>query len=227
MSAELEHWDKYWSDKKGPLHTDDSPEYYAKYAKELALLFSKEKYDKVLELGAGSGDFYELLNFHKADYYKGTDLSQTMLDEFAKQFPQANLEKASAHDYLDNKKYDLIYSNGVMQNLDDSMLREHFLNAEKMLANGGEIIDASLPWSVHRKAFMMLKLGPPYSTRSKAGIKSSLLWLANITKLKRDSMGHWRTPNQISKIASEFGLTGEYIGSMYYPYRFHAILKRA
>ena len=44
--------------------------------------------------------------------------------------------------------------------------------------------------------------------------------------IRRDSMGHWYTPLQVAKTAEEFGLRVECYGSMHYPYRFHAVLRR-
>ena len=227
MANELEYWNKFWKDKRQPLHGSTTPEHYDRYANELKVLFGKSDYNRVLELGCGTGVFYQRLGFNEADYYKGIDLSESMLEEFRGSHPEVDLQRASAHDYLDDKKYDLIYSNGVMQHLDRNMLRRHFLNAEKMLSEGGEIIDASLPWKTHRKAYRMRKLTPPYSSLNKTAIKSVIAMMLETTAIRKDSMGHWYTPHQVVKAAEEFGLRVEFYGSMLYPYRFHAVSRRA
>ena len=162
MADELEYWNRFWSGKRHPLHGFAAPEHYDRYADELKALFRKDGYGRVLELGCGTGIFYKRLGFNSVDYYKGTDLSESMLEEFRRSSPDVVLQRASAHDYLDDNKYDLIFSNGVMQHLDRNMLRSHFLHADKMLSDDGEIIDASLPWKTHRKAYRMRKLTPPY-----------------------------------------------------------------
>ena len=226
MGNELRYWNRYWQGKRDPEHGCVSPQQYDKYAQELRVLFRNSGYEHILELGCGTGVFYELLGFDRADYYKGIDWSESMLEEFSRTHHGVVLQRASAQDYLDDKKYDLIYSNGVMQCLDADNLRRHFTNAEKMLSDDGEIIDASLPWKIHRRAYAMRKIRPPYTSLSTVALKSTIVWLMNRFKIGRDSLGYWYTPSQIAKIAMEFGLKGEFYGSMCYPYRFHVVLRR-
>lgn len=223
---ELEYWNRFWSGKRCPLHFSASAEHYDNYADELKVLFRKGGYDRVLELACGTGVFYERLGFDAAAGYKGIDLSESMLEEFRKLHPDVVLQRTSAHDYLDENKYDLIYSNALVQYLDKRMLRSHFLNAEKMLSEGGEIIDASVPWRIHSRAFGMKKLTPPYHSLNKAALKSTVAWMLHITGIKQDKNGNWYTPRQVAKMAEEFGLVAEFFGSMHYPYRFHVVLRR-
>ena len=226
MRNELDYWDRFWKGKRHPLHGSATPQHYDGYADELKVLFRKNGYNRILELGCGTGIFYQRLGFNKADYYKGIDLSESMLDEFRAFSPDVVLQRASAHDYLDDNKYDLIFSNGVMQHFNREMLRNHFFNAAKMLSEDGEIIDASIPWKTHRMAYRIRKLTPPYNSLNKATIKSVIALVLEMLRIIKDSMGHWYAPYQVAKIAREFGLRVGFYGSMYYPYRFHAVLRR-
>lgn len=226
MRDELEYWNRFWKGKRHPLHGSSTPEYYDRYADELKVLFRKNGYKRILELGCGSGVFYKRLGFNGANYYKGIDFSESMLEEFERTFPDVVLQSASAHEYLDDNKYDLIFSNGVMQHLDRNMLRNHFLNADKMLSEDGEIIDASIPWKTHRMAYRKRKLTPPYNSLNKAAIKSVTALMLEMAGTRKDSMGRWYTPHQVAETAKEFGLRVEFFGSMHYPYRFHAVLRR-
>jgi cyclopropane fatty-acyl-phospholipid synthase-like methyltransferase len=222
MASEIEYWQKFWRDKTDPLHTHNNKNYYENYGKELSLLLPSQV-KSVLELGCGSGSLYEPLGFNKVEHYVGIDLSVKMLDTFRETYPGLLLLEGRADTYKDNNKYDLIFTNGVIQYLSKEMLKEQINNALTMLTENGVIIHSSIPWKVLKKHYFLGQLMPPYKLN---GVKACLSYIASSIGLKKDKMGHWYSTCDVEEIANDFDLSAKYYGSMYYPYRFHVTLKR-
>ena len=222
MTKEREIWKAFWEYKTDPLHTHSDKQYYNDYGRELSVLLPS-KINAVLELGCGSGSLYEPLGFDKASIYVGIDLSESMLGEFRSAHPELTLQQGSADTYKDNNRYDLIFTNGVIQYLSVDMLRNQIRNALDMLAEDGIIIHSSIPWKIMKKQYAIGHLMPPYGKR---GIKAYIYYWATSLGLKKDSMGRWYSISDFKNMASEFDLTVRFYGSMYYPYRFHVILKK-
>jgi len=223
VNDQEEYWENFWEDQNEPLHARSTDEYYAEFSVELLWLLQGRESGRVLELGCGSGEFYDRLGFSSAKSYLGTDLSASMLEAFEARHPGVQLQKASAHQFSDDQQFDLIYSNGVMQNLSVDMLRSHFELAAGMLSPDGLIVDASIPWAVHKYPYRAGNLKPPY----RFSIRPAASWALTAMKLRRDQLGYWYTPKDLDDSASEFGLVGEFRGSISYPYRFHALFHKA
>lgn len=223
MTAEVDYWKEFWGDKTDPLHSYSNREYYESYGKELSVLLPP-KVDSILELGCGSGSLYEPLGFNKANTYVGIDLSQSMLDKFRASYPDLSLLEGSADNYKDNNKYDLIFTNGVIQYFSIDMLRKQISSALEMLTENGVIIHSSIPWKVMKKQYITGNLMPPYKSHN---AKAFLLYWATSFGIKKDNMGRWYSIRDFEEIANDFGLVVNFHGSMYYPYRFHATLKKA
>lgn len=223
MTSEIEYWKKFWDNKKDPLHTQSNSKYYKDYGKEISTLIPSNV-STVLELGCGSGSLYEPLGFDKLASYVGIDLSEGMLQEFNSMYPDIVLHQGSADSYKDSNLYDLIFTNGVIQYLSLDMLKRQIKNALTMLNDGGMIIHSSIPWKAMRRNYIAGKLMPPYIQRH--GFKVNMYCLATLLGLKKDSMGRWYSIEDFEKTADEFGLTVAFYGSMYYPYRFHVVLKK-
>jgi cyclopropane fatty-acyl-phospholipid synthase-like methyltransferase len=217
---ELGRWQAYWKGKTAPLHHRDEEDYYISHAHELKVLFSRASAESVLEIGCGNGALYQHLDFDRAREYLGVDISDAMLGEFRKRFPNVSLLTASGHSYRDGNKYDLIFSNGVLQNFDRAMLAEHIENAAAMLAPNGRLVCASIPWRSLRRRYLMGAFN-----RRQRNMVWSLLHTARYWH--RDSLGHWYEWQDLRQIAEKQGLTANFHGSIHYPYRFHSVMQLA
>lgn len=223
MSENIAYWKDFWGDKTDPLHTYKHQKHYSEYGKELSVLLPA-KINAVLDLGCGSGALYKPLGFDKANSYLGVDLSKSMLDEFQQVYPNLSLHEGDAGRYKDQNKYDLIFTNAVIQYFSLDMLRQQMENAVGMLSENGTIIHSSIPWKALQKKYDIGYLTRPYKNK---GIKAHLFHLANALGLiKNNTMGRWYSIEEFKTIASEFGLSAKFHGSMYYPYRFHVTLKK-
>ena len=95
--------------------------------------------------------------------------------------------------------------------------------ALEMMTDEGVIIHSSIPWNIMKKQYIVGNLMPPYGGTS---VKKQLLYWALYFGIKKDSMGRWYSIEDFEKIAQEFNLKIQVFGSMYYPYRFHIVLKK-
>ncbi|MEZ6055210.1 MAG: class I SAM-dependent methyltransferase [Planctomycetaceae bacterium] len=207
-------WKAMWEGETTP-HWEVVP-----MAAELSLLFSGAKRDRVLEIGCGNGILFDLLGFSQSENYHGVDLSSSMIDEFRKRKPTVSLSVGPAEKYEDGNQYDLIFSNGLVQYFDLEMLDEMLTRSMRMLAPHGRIIMASIPWRATRNHFYRGDL----TKNPRAGAIQYLKSL--ISSWKGNFMGRWYDPREIQKAADRQGLNLTLAGSLYYPYRFHAIFNR-
>jgi SAM-dependent methyltransferase len=185
----------------------------------LKLLFSEYPVKRVLEIGCGAGDLYSYLGFDRLTY-RGVDFSESMLGEFRKRHPGANLVCAAGDTYRDDGQYDLIFSNQVLQNFDVSMMENHFAGAATMLRPGGVLVCGSLPLKQNRLAF--------YTGEMTSGAKVPLhrkLWVYFLL-FRSDFIGHWFTFREIQGLADRYDFVVSFYGCMLYPYRFHAVCRK-
>lgn len=216
-------WKEFWYTKDDPLHQESTTVHYKRYASELKILFQNEAYDSVLEIGCGNGALYPFLGFESARY-KGIDFSGAMLADFGSKHPNVDLVCADGHSYSDNQKYDLIFSNGVIQYFDRHMLWTHFEMVSKMLSDRGVFVMASIPWVLMRRYYELGKVTGDLNRVAIPGfidkVKSFLFHRV------RNRMGRWYATDEINSIAIEKGFIAENYGSMHYPYRFHTVLRK-
>jgi SAM-dependent methyltransferase len=212
-------WYSYWSNRTDPEHSR-SHVWWSTYAEELRVLWSGRNINSVLEFGCGSGELYKLLGFDKTSYF-GVDFSPSMLSRFRASHPEANLRDGDAANYRDENRYDLIFSNAMAQFLSSRMIERHLLNAAGMLAPGGVIVVASIPWRELRSAYVAGRCSPPFRTKPIQMIRSRVA-----SALGRGGMGIWHNPSEFHVAAASSGLEMELFGSLHYPYRFHAAFVR-
>lgn len=215
----LRKWQKYWNNQTSPYHRCDTQEHYQQYALELKILFGNKVSGTTLEIGCGNGALYEYLGFNLSDSYKGIDFSPTMLEVFKKDYPNVNLECSDGSAYCDNNTYDLIFSNGVIQNFDTEMLKRHFENASKMMNKDSLFICASIPWKSQKIKYLSGELGGVNQPNRIKG------YLSYFKSFRKDSMGFWYDFREITKIARSYDMSIEFYASMHYMYRFHAVMK--
>jgi len=215
-----EKWKKYWQDKSDPLHRANTANHYRSYASELRVLFNDFRPRSVLELGCGNGDLYEYLRFDNADVYKGVDFSPSMIDSFKKAHPAVDLECREASSYSDDKKYDLIFSNGVIQYFDNKMLNNHFVNGKSMMTGNSLFICASLLWKTQRFNYFS---GALKKRRRRSILRGIVVYVRRM--VSGEPMGIWHNPADIVTVAEAYGMTCEFYGSMHYPFRFHVVME--
>jgi cyclopropane fatty-acyl-phospholipid synthase-like methyltransferase len=99
-----------------------------------------DKSKKILELGSGPGNDYGVL---VQDYdITGSDYSETFLKILRKKFNNDRFLKINALTMETEKKYDVIYSNKVLQHLTTENLATSFKKQYEVLNEGGILFHA-------------------------------------------------------------------------------------
>jgi SAM-dependent methyltransferase len=221
-TASVERWRTFWAEKTKPYYPQDTLECYAAHAQELKLLFGTRLPSRVLEIGCGNGALYPFLKFpENGAAYRGVDLSKSMLAVFKQKFPDVEVHCGDGSEYIDTRsRFDLIFSNQVVQFFDRQMLARHIANASAMLNPGGRLVCAAIPWRALRRQY---DAGAFWGDMS----GSKLRWLKSYfgRVLKRGRIGYWHEPHEILKLAQKHGLAAQFYGSFYFLYRFHAVLE--
>ena len=211
---------RFWQGRSDPDWGLDTKEDFDLLVAELRSLIGPRTPHNVLEIGCGNGILFSPLGFDKVAY-RGVDFSQAMLKSFKARYPSVELICTEASSYLDpGTRFDLIFSNGVLQNMDRQMLDRHIGNARAMMHDDSVLVCASIPWKRHESSF--------YSGLHAGNRKASLLTLAiNRTRrlLGRDRMGYWYSPGDFDALGGKHGLSVTIHGSTKFPYRFHAVMK--
>jgi SAM-dependent methyltransferase len=216
----VEKWRSYWSEMSTPTHLSDTTEFYRLYAQELRILFGERPMKRVLEIGCGNGALFPFLGFESCKY-KGVDFSPTMLASFRARFPGIELECCEGSSYFDaGNKYDLIFSNGLIQHFDTLMLDHHFACVRSMMDHDSLFVCALIPWQAHRRSW--------YGGRFSGEGKMSWTKLAKHrvrTALNGDRFGRWYDLRDIAEMARKHGFSVAFHGSIFYMHSFHAVMK--
>lgn len=221
MRSTEQRWKELWSKETRPRHAQDNEAFYRSYSNELMIIVPDVEPLRVLEIGCGTGALYPYLNFDKSKRYRGVDFSDTMLAEFKSRHPSVDIAQADGANYSDAETYDLIFSNGVVQNFTPQMFDTHLATAKTMLAPNGRIIDAMIPWRPARSSYCSGAL----LQSQNAG---ALRYLKVRVAMMRDGfMGHWYDAAELAAHGKKHGLQVKFYGSLHYPYRIHAIFSHA
>lgn len=204
---------EYWQTRNTPEWGSSDPAHFRLMAAELMLLCPPGT-DRMLEIGCGTGSLYPFLTFST---YRGVDFSISMLDVFRRNHPEASLICAEGATYREpNSRYDVIFTNGVIQHFDLPMLRSHFEAARSMMSTHSVLISGSVPWkSQYLQVTSGLALGLG---------RQRQFWKAADTLVRGPGFGRWYSRKQIAGLAADAGLKATFFGSMSYPYRFHAVM---
>lgn len=228
---------KYYSDKTSGLHRESTEHFYALEAQEK--LFHLGKGETLLDFGCGSAD---LLSYYSREFKSlaGVDVSENMLSHAVKRlesFAAKNVELICADDInvwdkLGERRFEVITAAGVVQYLSysqiDAFLRQSLLH----LSPGGRIaffdlIDPRLYWLVKYGFFAEGPLRPSDLLRIPvrfARIAASGVVAAISGKPRGGFIGHAHHPALIRKRARDLNLACRIVRSMYYEYRYHALL---
>ena len=122
------------------------------------------------------------------------------------------------------QKYDLIFSNQVIQYFKPQMLISFIENMKKMMHNKSLLVCAGVP---NKKLRFKYNIGEvtqwhdisPGKSNYSRGLAKYLL------RLYRDPMGYWYSFNDIRKICDRQKLNVKFLGSMHFFYRFHFIIR--
>lgn len=220
MSAKRDiQWLDYWADQDDPQNFAGDQASYEEYGAELRLLLNDLQSGRVLDVGCGDGSLVEPLGFDRAKRFLGIDPSEPMLRAFNKRHPGLETTVGD-HTFRIDEQFDLIFSAAVVQFMDEDMARSHMENCRRMLAPGGRIVWASVPWTRMRWA---------YARRDVTGFPRRTLPLAIAAHMKRrlihDNMGFWHDTPYFSRLAKEHGLSYSFYGSLNYSYRFHSVFE--
>ncbi len=216
----------FWSGQIDPMHRSSNKDYLDAYGKELYFLIEKKTFKSVLEYGCGSGTFFKRLKFDNSNYYLGVDFSESMLETFRVNFPFIKRKKNvrlvcdDASTFFCEKKFDMIFSNGMVQHLTKKMFKLHLKNSLSMLNDGGSIVIASIPW---RSQFFSYFSGESGSNPLKASVLKAF-W--SLTYKSSWLNGRWYSCKEVAIMANYFGLNYSFFGSLHYPYRMHVVLTK-
>jgi SAM-dependent methyltransferase len=215
-------WQEFWGRQDDPRHPRNIPDFFLLHGRELSLVVGDPAGKRVLELGCGSGSLFTSVGFDEASSYRGVDFSESMLAVFRAAFPAVNTVCAEASSYSDNAKYDVIFSNAVVQYFDRRMLRRHIANAARMLAPRGKLIIGSIPWRGARASFHL-------HAYSQVSVRKILRGFAVLGRsyLGVDPIGYWHSYREFHLAAQAHGLTATIFGCIQYPYRFHVRMEHS
>jgi cyclopropane fatty-acyl-phospholipid synthase-like methyltransferase len=218
VSIDVEKYRAFWSDKSSPMSRADSVEFRRILSQELWLLFGGSRPVTVLEIGCGNGSLSDFLGFSPLSY-RGVDFGPRMLAAFRQLHPELDLIEAEGSSYVDDRKYDLIFSHDVIEHFSREMLDHHFRNACAMMHDKSLFVCASVPWRALRSSYDL-------GAWSNDGTLSRVRWVKSQIRrmLGQDMMGHWYTTEEIASVAQKHSLGVRFHGSITHPYRFHAVL---
>ncbi|MGB9939131.1 class I SAM-dependent methyltransferase [Methanosarcina sp.] len=226
-------WAEYFSDKKKGGHRYSTEEFLYKEAKEKLFHLSGGK--SLLDFGCGAG---ELLIYYVPNYERvvGVDFSSSMLFEAEKKVWEQNYKNVDlilADDRTIwnrlNLSFDRITAAAVVQYLTPEQIDAFVRDASDYLNEGGKIVFFDI---IDPRIYSLWKIGwfsqnfKFRNTLTKAGFGCFRQLSAVLKNRPKDIIGDAHNPYLIEKIARNNGFTMEYINSMYYEYRYHAILSK-
>jgi 2-polyprenyl-3-methyl-5-hydroxy-6-metoxy-1,4-benzoquinol methylase len=217
----LFRWRSFWKVQSTPLHYGGTDEWYRRFAEEINSILDASGYagGAVMESGCGNGALFGYLDINKSDYL-GVDFSENMLRIFRSKYPNVRLICADASSFCVKRKFELIFSNGVVQYFDKSMLRRYVHNSHHMLYNGGILLVANVPMRHLRSSYRSGELIQEPSTS-----KSYLFLKELLYRFKGEDLGFWYNPKDFFDFM-HIGFKITVFGSLYHPYRFSIVMKK-
>lgn len=226
-------WAKYFSNKKTGGHKYSTEEFLSKEANEK--LFHLGGGKTLLDFGCGAG---ELLIYYVPNYERviGADFSSSMLLEAEKRISQRNYKNVDlilADDETVwnklNLSFDRITAAQVVQYLTSEQIDTFIYNSSNHLNDGGKIVLFDV---IDPRLYSLWKYGwfsknfKYWNTLPKLCFECIRQVSAFLKGRPGDIIGVTHSPYLIEEIASKHGFKMEYVRSMYYDYRYHAILSK-
>jgi cyclopropane-fatty-acyl-phospholipid synthase len=226
-------WEDFFKDKTHGGHRYSSEEFLSIEAREK--LFHLDGGKTLLDFGCGSA---ELLAYYSLDYEQlvGVDFSQSMLGEAGKRLRERkcnniDLILADHKTVWENlhSTFDRITAAGVIQYLTFQEIDDFIANASGHLNSDGKIVFFDI---LDPRLYPLWKLGvfAPNAGLLKAlyrvGCDFQTSISATLRNRPRNIYGFSHNPYKIQKIAHKHGFEMRYVKSMYYEYKYHAIMFR-
>jgi len=233
MSKPKNVWAEFFSDKRCGGHRSSAEEFLAMEAREK--LFHLDGGKTLLDFGCGAG---ELLVYYAPEYERttGVDFSPSMLDEASKRIREKKFENVTfiladdktVWEKLDSS-FDRITAAGVFQYLTYQEIDEFIFNASNYLNKGGKIVLFDL---LDSRLYPLWKMGlfsqdaGFWKIFHKVGFEFKTIISASLKNRPKDILGYSHNPYKIEKIANKHGFEMTCVQSMYYEYKYHAIIFR-
>ncbi|MDD2715970.1 MAG: methyltransferase domain-containing protein [Candidatus Wallbacteria bacterium] len=226
------NWQNFWSDKTDGGHRQNDESYLALEAREK--LFHLGSGGSILDFGCGAA---ELLSYFAGafNYAVGADFSSSMLGSAEKRLKSLGINNVNLIQADDrtvwsklDRKFDRITCGQVVQYFNSRMLDEFLGNCKKSLNPGGKIIlfDVIDPRIYLLYHYRIIGNQKPQAVRlfyAAAIFCRDLFHLLSFTPLCELGFAHH--PESMSRIAARHGFKMTRVGSMYYEYRYHAVLE--
>ncbi|MEP6859978.1 MAG: methyltransferase domain-containing protein [Deltaproteobacteria bacterium] len=220
-------WRDYWADRSDGGHRSQAEEFLRKEAAEK--LFHLGSGSSLLDLGCGSAD---LLVYYAAAFTRvaGVDFSPRMLAEATRRVADRKLsielveaDDATVWDRVTGT-FDRVTAGQVVQYLDPAQLERFLERARGRLATGGRVILFDV---IDPRIYALSELGlferqPPLA-------RARRVFDVAVARLRRSphEIGHRYAGYELARIAERAGFRSETVWSMYYEYRYHALLDPA
>ncbi len=233
LSKQKDSWVEFFANRRDGGHRSSAEEFISKEAKEK--LFHLDGGETLLDFGCGAG---ELLVHYAPKYEKmvGVDFSASMLDEASKKISErkcGNISLILADDKTvwDNleSSFDRITAAGVIQYLTLQEIDSFIFNASNYLNKGGKIVLFDI---LDPRLYPLWKIGLFSQDADfgkilrKIGFEFRIIISATLNNRPRDILGFAHNPDSIRKITNKYGFETTFVQSMYYEYKYHAIISR-
>ncbi len=127
FGQKAENWDQNISEKS------------IKVIKEVIKKYKVGKNKSVLEVGAGTGNLYSILENHNLKDYVGIDISPKMIENFSEKHPEADVRRVDFETSVElDKKFDFVVVFDTIPHLDK--IDMIFKNAYHNLKLGGRFL---------------------------------------------------------------------------------------
>jgi cyclopropane-fatty-acyl-phospholipid synthase len=230
---------EYYADKANGVHRFNTEEFFELEAREK--LFHMGSGQALLDFGCGSGD---LLAYYAPQFGSmlGVDLSDNMvrrarqrLDRFGLQHVQvAQADEGKVWEVAGDRRFDVITSAGVMQYLSGEQIAAFLTAARPRLAAGGrvtmfDLVDPRLYWLLKYGWFRDRPLNPWLVVSAVA--RTGRIWTRKLVRRlsgrAEDHIGYTHHPLVVQRAAEQTGYRCRIVCSMFYEYRYHALLTPA
>lgn len=231
----------FFANKVNGVHRFNTEDFLRLEAEEK--LFHLGQGNGLLDFGCGTADLLAYYAPRFAQLY-GADLSENMLDHARKRlagFDARNVTLMKADDKtvwhaLEGISLDVITTAAVMQYFTVDQISSFLAEGKKHLKDGGrfaffDLVDPNLYWMFKYNVYtpdlpMIRNIPTGLLSALKVGIKSALALAKGRAFDFNASLGNTHLPGAIADLAQRQGLECRIIRSMYYEYRFHAILTK-
>ena len=224
-------WIEFFAGRRYGGHRSSAEEFLSMEAEEK--LFHLKGGKTLLDFGCGAG---ELLTYYAPEYEQlvGVDFSASMLDEASKKIRErkcGNISLVQADDKTVWNKlessFDRITAAGVLQYLTLQEIDSFIFNALSHLNKGGKIVFFDI---LDPRLYPLWKIGlfsqdaDIWNILRKIGFEFKVMLSASLNNRPKDILGFAHNPNIIKKIANKYSFEITFVQSMYYEYKYHAII---